>query len=54
MQARTPAKRAKKAAPVKRAARVERASSEMDKLLKALEDMSVTALRKVVEGPQRP
>jgi hypothetical protein len=28
--ARTPAKRAKKAAPVKRAARVERAPSEMD------------------------
>jgi DNA-binding protein H-NS len=47
--ARTPAKRAKKAAPVKRAARVERARSEMDKLLKALEDMSVAALRKVVE-----
>jgi DNA-binding protein H-NS len=48
--ARTPTKRAKKAAPVKRTARVERASSEMDKLLKALEDMSVTALRKVVES----
>jgi DNA-binding protein H-NS len=47
--ARTPAKRAKKAAPAKRAARVERAPSEMDKLLKALEDMSVAALRKVVE-----
>ena len=48
--ARTPAKRAKKAAPVKRAARVERAPSEMEKLLKALEDMSVAALRKVVES----
>ena len=48
--ARTPAKRAKKAAPVKKAARVERAPSEMDKLLKALEDMSVAALRKVVES----
>jgi len=46
---RTPAKRAKKAAPAKRTARVERAPSEMDKLLKALEDMSVAALRKVVE-----
>jgi DNA-binding protein H-NS len=48
--ARTPAKRAKKAAPVKRAARVERAPSEMEKLLKALEDMSVAALRKIVES----
>jgi DNA-binding protein H-NS len=48
--ARTPAKRAKKAAPVKRAARVERASSEMDKLLNSLEKMSVAALRKVVES----
>jgi DNA-binding protein H-NS len=48
--ARTSAKRAKKATPAKRAARVERAPSEMDKLLKALEDMSVAALRKVVES----
>ena len=47
---RAPAKRAKKAAPAKRAARVERVPSEMDKLLKALEDMSVAALRKVVES----
>ena len=29
---------------------MERASTEMDKLLKALEDMPVTALRKVVES----
>ena len=48
--ARTPAKRAKKAAPVKRVARVERAPSEMDQLLKSLEDLSVAALRKVVES----
>jgi DNA-binding protein H-NS len=48
--ARTPAKRAKTAAPVKKAAHVERVPSEMDKLLKALEDMSVAALRKVVES----
>jgi DNA-binding protein H-NS len=47
--ARTPAKRAKKSAPVKRAARAERARSEIEKLLKSLEDMSVAALRKVVE-----
>ena len=47
--ARTSAKRTKKAAPAKRAARAERAPSEMEKLLKALEDMSVAALRKVVE-----
>jgi len=47
--ARTPAKRAKKSAPVKRVARVERAPSEIEKLLKSLEDMSVAALRKVVE-----
>ena len=36
--ARTPAKRAKKSAPVKRAARVERVPSEIEKLLKSLED----------------
>jgi DNA-binding protein H-NS len=48
--ARTPTKRAKRSAPAKRAARVERASSEMDKLLNALEKMSVAALRKVVES----
>jgi DNA-binding protein H-NS len=47
--ARTSAKRTMKAAPAKRAARAERAPSEMEKLLKALEDMSVAALRKVVE-----
>ena len=47
--ARTLTERAKKAAPKKRAAREERAPSEMDKLPKALEDMSVAALRKVVE-----
>jgi DNA-binding protein H-NS len=48
--ARTPAKRAKRTAPVKRAARVQRASSEMDNLLNSLEKMSVAALRKVVES----
>jgi hypothetical protein len=47
--ARTSAKRAKESAPVKRVARVERAPSEVEKLLKSLEDMSVAALRKVVE-----
>ena len=47
--ARTPAKRAKKSAPVKRAARLERAPSEIEKLAKSLEDMSVATLRKVVE-----
>ena len=47
--ARTPAKRVKKAAPTKRAARVQRAPSDIEKLLKSLEDMSVAALRKVVE-----
>ena len=47
--ARTPAKRAKKSAPAKRAARLERVPSEIEKLLKSLEDMSVAALRKVVE-----
>ena len=47
--ARTPSKRAKEAAPVKKAALVQRAPSEMDKLLKSLEDLSVAALRKVVE-----
>jgi DNA-binding protein H-NS len=47
---RTLAKRAKKAAPVKKPARAQRAPSEMDKLLKALEDMPVAALRKVVES----
>ncbi len=47
--ARTPAKRAKKAAPVKRTTRVDHAPSKMDKLLTSLEDLSVTALRKVVE-----
>jgi DNA-binding protein H-NS len=48
--ARTPAKRAKEAASVKRAVRVERTPSEMDKLLNALEKMSIAALRKVVES----
>ena len=47
--ARTSAKRAKKAAPVKRTARAQRVQSEMDKLLKSIEDLSVAALRKVVE-----
>ena len=47
--ARTPAKRAKKSAPVKKVARVEGAPSEIEKLLKSLEDKSVAALRKVVE-----
>ncbi len=47
--ARTSAKRAKKAAPVKRGTRVKRAPSEMDQRLKSLEDLSVTALRKLVE-----
>jgi hypothetical protein len=46
---RTPAKCAKKSAPVKRAARVERVPSEIEKLQKSLEDMAVTTLRKVVE-----
>jgi DNA-binding protein H-NS len=47
--ARTSAKRAKKPAPTKRAARVQRAPSEIDELLKSLEDLSIAALRKVVE-----
>jgi hypothetical protein len=47
--ARTPAKRAKKSAPVKRAARVERVLSEIEKLLRSPEDMSVTTVRKVIE-----
>jgi DNA-binding protein H-NS len=47
--ARTSTKRAKKAAPKKRGARMQRAPSEIDKRLKSLEALSVAALRKVVE-----